>query len=146
MAQNLNGLSVNWSNRSIKFPDGVSEATRANVTKFVLREPVAQTGEVARYRWRWLGGILDLYQDSPTRVIFLQLPRAPLIDPSVTNAAQFVASAAKTPRVTVLPANTFADLEQPEFFADGLHLNHDGRPIFSERLARQVDAILGGTR
>jgi lysophospholipase L1-like esterase len=146
MTENLRGLSVNWSNRSIQFPDGVSDATRANVTKFVLRDPVAQTGEVARYRWRWLGGILDLYQDSPTRLIFLQLPRAPLIDPMVPTerkTPRFVDSATKTPRVNVLPAGTFEDLERPEFFADGLHLNHDGRPIFSERLARQVDAILG---
>jgi len=144
MTQNLNGLSVNWSNRSIQFPDGVSEATRANVAKFVLREPVPQTGEVARYRWRWLGGILDLYQDSPTRLIFLQLPRAPLIEPNAKNTPGFVDSAAKTPHVTVLPASAFADLEHPEFFADGLHLNRDGRLLFSERLARQLDAALGG--
>ncbi len=146
MAQNLNGLSVDWSNRTLHFPDGVSEATRANVTKFVLRESVPQRGEVARYRWRWLGGILDLYQDSPTRLIFLQLPRAPLIDPAApATTTRFVDSAAKTPRVSVIPASTFENLERPEFFADGLHLNHDGRPIFSTQLAGQVEAILGGT-
>ena len=35
------------------------------------------------------------------------------------------------------------DLERPEYFADGLHLNRDGRPIFTVRLAQRVDSILG---
>ena len=30
--------------------------------------------------------------------------------------------------------HTFTDLERPELFSDGLHLNRDGRPIFSARL------------
>ena len=147
MAANLRGLSVRWSNRTIRFPEGVPEVTRANVAKFVLREPVPQTGALARYRKRWLGGILDLYKASPTRLIFVQLPRAPLIDPdTATQPASmgFVNSVAHTPRVDVLPAQTFFDLERPEMFADGLHLNHDGRPIFSTRLAERVDAILNG--
>jgi lysophospholipase L1-like esterase len=36
------------------------------------------------------------------------------------------------------------DLERPELFADGLHLNRDGRPIFSERLAAKTESILNG--
>lgn len=145
--ERLSGLTVNWSRRTIRFPDGVTEATRANVTRFVLREPVPNTGALARYRQRWLGGILDLYKDSPTRLIFLQLPRAPLVNPDAASGAKskrFVDSATTTPRLTVLPAETFVDLERPEVFVDGLHLNHDGRLIFSARLAGQVDAILGG--
>jgi hypothetical protein len=41
----------------------------------------------------------------------------------------------------------FEDLEKPELFADGLHLNRDGRPVFSSRVAGEVDAVLrGGAR
>ena len=141
---NLRGLSIDWSTRTAHFPDGVTEADRDNVRKFVLAEPVPNTGALARYRRRWLGAILDLYKDSPTRVVFLQLPRAPLVDPNPRpdTSPRFVDTAALQPRVTVLPADTFADLERPELFADGLHLNRDGRPVFSARVAEKVEAIV----
>jgi len=45
--------------------------------------------------------------------------------------------------LAVLPASTFRDLERPDFFADGLHLNRSGRPIFTTRMAEQVSAVLG---
>ncbi len=143
-AENLSGLTIDWSTRSIHFPDGVNEAIRANVTQFDTREPVPQTGALARYRRRWLGGILEQYKDSPTRLIFLQLPRSPLVNPNAneSTAGRFVDMARSTPRVDVLPANTFTDLERPEMFADGLHLNRDGRPIFSKRLAEKIETSL----
>jgi hypothetical protein len=145
--ENLRGLTVDWSKRSIGFPDDVSESIRANVTTFVLREPVPQTGALRRYRQRWLGGIIDLYKDSPTRLIFFQLPRAPLVDPEAnqSRAPRFVDAAARLPRVDVLPAATFTDLERPEMFADGLHLNRDGRPVFSTRLAGAIETSIGKT-
>ena len=43
--------------------------------------PAPQTGETTRYRELWLGRILDLYKDSPTQIIFFELPRAPLPRP-----------------------------------------------------------------
>ena len=137
--ENLRGLSVDWSHRTIHFPDGVSEATRANVMRFVLPEPAENRGALARYRQRWLGGILDLYKDSPTHLIFLQLPRAPLVDPEARAGKGFVDSLTLSPHIQVLPAPTFVDLERPEFFADGLHLNRNGRAVFSERLAALVE-------
>lgn len=141
--ESLQGMSVDWQNRTIHFPDTVPAATRANVERFVLLEPTPQTGALARYRKRWLGAILDLYQDSPTRLIFLQLPRGPLVDPSVkSSAVRFVDSVPS--RVRVLPDSAFSDLERPDLFADGLHLNSSGRPIFSERLAAQVEAVISG--
>lgn len=146
LAENLGGLTVDWSKRTIRFPDGLNEATRANVMKFVLREPVPHTGELARYRKRWLGRILDLYRDSPTRLIFFQVPRGPLVDPvaRTPREGRFVDAAGLAPRVDVLPSDTFTDLERPEMFADGLHLNRDGRPVFSTRLAEQIAAVLAG--
>ena len=142
--ENLRGLTIDWQTRTAHFPDGVSDAIRDNVDKFVLPEPVPNTGALARYRRRWLGRILDLYKDSSTRLVFLQLPRAPLVQPGLQTPHGFLDSVAHAPRVTVLPADTFADLERPELFADGLHLNREGRPIFSTRVAEQVDAILNG--
>ncbi|HVW07283.1 MAG TPA: hypothetical protein VHC90_01805 [Bryobacteraceae bacterium] len=150
MASSLSGMSVDWRHRAIRFPDRIPQATRDNVTRFVLREPADQTGEVARYRERWLGGILEDYRNSPTRLIFLQLPRAPLIDPEANKLHNtgFVTAAARSADVTVLPPGTFTDLERPDFFADGLHLNREGRPIFSTRLGERIADVLtkGGSR
>lgn len=140
--ENLTGLSADWSRRTISFPDGLSDRVRAEVTRSLLPEPVPQTGELTRYRQRWLGAILDLYKDSPTHLIFLQLPRAPLPRPVNPVPAAFLDSALRRPRVSSLPADLFADLERPEFFADGLHLNRDGRPAFTTRVAADVDSIL----
>jgi hypothetical protein len=140
----LQGLTIDWSSRAIHFPDGVSEPTRANVKMFALPEPVKNTGALARYRRLWLGGILDQYKDSPTRIIFFQIPRGPLVNPQSDSGPNFVDTVATLPRVTVLPADTFTDLERPDLFADGLHLNHEGQPIFSDHLARKVDSILAG--
>jgi hypothetical protein len=143
---NLTGMSIDWGARTIHFPDRIPQTIRDNVKRFDMREPVPQTGEVARYRRRWLGGILEDYRNSPTRLVFFQLPRAPLVDPAENQPHNtgFVTSAARSPHVEILPAETFTDLERPELFFDGLHLNRDGRAIFSQRLG----AILtkGGSR
>jgi hypothetical protein len=143
---NLEGISADWHKRAIHFPDRIPQTIRDSVRRFDMRDPVPQTGEVARYRRRWLGGILDDYKNSPTRLVFLQLPRGPVIDPAEERPHNtvFVSEAAKSPRVDVLPFDTFTDLERPQLFFDGLHLNRDGRAIFSQRLG----AILtkGGAR
>jgi len=143
---NLAGISVDWRKRTIRFPDRIPPTVRENVRRFDMRYPVPQTGEVARYRRRWLGGILDDYKKSPTRLIFLQLPRGPVIDPAESRPHNtgFVLSAAQSPRVGVLPSDTFTDLERPDLFADGLHLNREGRAIFSQRLGALLTK--GGSR
>lgn len=144
--ETLRGLTVDWERQTVHFPNGVSDAIQDNVRQFTLPQPVPITGALARYRQRWLGGILDMYKDSPTRLVFLQLPRGPVVRPGTKTGHGFVDAAALVPRVDVLPADTFSDLERPELYADGLHLNRDGRPIFSQRLAGKIEAILTGGR
>jgi len=41
-----------------------------------------------------------------------------------------------------LPGDSFADLEQPRYFFDSLHMNRAGRERFSPRLAQFVAAAL----
>ena len=45
-------------------------------------------------------------------------------------------------RLTILPRDAFRDLQRPEWFADGLHLNHAGRQVFSEELARAAAPVV----
>jgi hypothetical protein len=66
------------------------------------------------------------------------------VRPDAEQPAGFVDSAARLPKVTVLPGETFTDLERPEVFADALHLNREGRPIFSTRLGEKVESVLAG--
>ncbi len=76
-------------------------------------------------------------------MILLQLPRAPLPKPESTTPPVFLSAAVPRAGVVALPESTFGDLERPEFFFDGLHLNRAGRAIFSERLGRSISALTG---
>jgi hypothetical protein len=143
--ENLNGLSADFAQRTIVYPPGIDEQRRSSIEAMVMPAPAPQTGETTRYRELWLGRILDLYKDSPTRIIFFELPRAPLPRPEDRVPAAWLQSALKRPRpqVAALPQNTFRDLERPDVFFDGLHLNRVGRGIFSTRLAETIPPLLG---
>ncbi len=141
--EDLTGLSVDFGTGAVNFPPGLKDWQKNSVNGFASSAKVPQTGALTAYRKLWLGRILDLYKDSPTRIIFLELPGGPLPPPRRETPARFIESVWRRPRVTVLPGETFRDLERPEVYADGLHLNHAGRPIFSERLGAKMAEIAG---
>jgi hypothetical protein len=139
--ENLAGLSAEKD--LIRFPPGTTEeqkdSIRANVTPLVAPDE----GRTTRYRKLWLGRILDLYGNSPAHIVFLQVPRSPLPVHEGKVAARFLQSVASRPNVAILRAEAFQDFETPEVFADGAHLNREGRRLFSDRLAENVESILG---
>lgn len=53
-----------------------------------------------------------------------------------------VRTLARAERVSLVPEAIFDHLERPEYFFDGLHLNREGRRIFSRILADQVAELL----
>jgi hypothetical protein len=134
----LRGLSADFATRQIHFPPGIDAEQHDTIVSTVTPDAVPDTGQVTAYRQHWIGRILDFYKDSPTRIVFLQLPRAPLHTPESPVPARFLKSVLSKPRVAALPGETFEDLERPELFFDGLHLNRFGRAIFSARLAGLV--------
>lgn len=138
------GISADWAKHRVIFPAGLNEIQRNTIQSTVMPHQAPQTGALSRYRRQWFGRILDLYRNSPTRIIFIEMPRAPIPRPESGVPARFIDSVKSRSGVRVLPADTFRDLEKPELFADGLHLNHNGRPLFSQRLAAKVSDILGG--
>ena len=140
---NLHGLTADFERAEIHFPPGVDEGRMNSVRNTAFPYIYPDKGISTRYRKLWLGRILDLYRNSPTRIVFLQLPRSPLPVPDRKVPPRFIQSVASRPRVSILPEDKFRDLEQPDLFADGLHLNTDGREIFSTRLADSVVNILG---
>jgi len=136
---NLEGLSADLRTHEIHFPPGVDVEQRDTIRATVTPDPAPDTGETTAYRKLWLGRILDLYKNSPARIIFLQLPRAPLHIPENPTPPRFLSSALRRPRVAALPRATFEDLETPELFFDGYHLNRDGRAVFSRRVAELTE-------
>lgn len=136
--EDLSGLSVDMSKETIVFPAGVKDWQINSIRATVLPTPAAQTGNLTAYRMRWLGALLALYKNSPTRIIFIQIPRAPLPIPLSQNPQLFLESVQDHPNITILPVDTFEDLQRPDLFADGLHLNHVGRAAFSDRLGARI--------
>jgi len=136
--EELTGLTVDEEKREIHFPPNLKDWQINAVRSTVLPGTAAQTGSLTRYRKLWLGRILDLYKGTGTTIVFLQIPRAPWPIPDSKVPARFLDSVAGQKGVEVLPEGTFKNLETPELFADGLHLNHKGRPIFSTMLAERL--------
>ena len=145
-SENLTGLSADFQKREIHFPPGTMDGQRDTIRNTVLPDPVPQTGAQYRYRRLWLGRIVDLFAKGRTRVVFVEMPRAPLATPDSAVAARFLAEATTRPGVSALPQDTFHDLERPELFADGLHLNMQGRIIFSQRLGEKLAHLLEAGR
>jgi hypothetical protein len=85
---------------------------------------------------------MDLYKLSPTRIVLLQIPRGPAADPQERAPGRFIESVSSRARVITLPSDLFRDLERPEIFVDGLHLNREGRALFTDRLTDRMAAIL----
>jgi hypothetical protein len=140
--ENLHGLSADFRKRTIVYPPGMDEERHNSIKDMVMPDPARQRGETTRYRELWLGRIIDLYKDSSTKIIFFEVPRAPLPKPEGHVPALFLQAALKRPHVSALPVSTFRDLERPEVFFDGLHLNRVGRGIFSVRMAENVLPML----
>lgn len=137
--ENLLGLTADFEHRTIHFPAGVDEARKQTVQATVMSVAVPQTGNWVNYRDHWFGKILDLYNDSPTRIIFFELPRGPIPPPQPSGFPEtFPAWVRARSKAVVIPSGTFYFLESPELYFDGLHLNKAGRGLFTESLADLV--------
>lgn len=141
--EDLAGLTVDYSTRTIHFPVAAKRWQRDIVQGTLLPEPTQQNGSLRAYRAKWLGKIVDFYAGTKTRVVFFEVPRGPVHPQEAAVPAYVIGDLRKRPNVTVLPPESFRDLELPELFADGLHLNHSGRPIFSAHLARKLMEVSG---
>jgi hypothetical protein len=141
----LKGLEVDWAAKKIHFPDGLTEAQRFLISDVLLRPDFPQTGANAAYHRYWYGRILDLYRGSGTKIIFIRLPRAPLLRPNLPppNPSSPLRALAAQPGVVLLDEHRFDELERPELFGDPLHLNGEGVLRFSRILAEEVRRILG---
>jgi hypothetical protein len=139
----LAGMRVNWQTGEFNFPPEVPAAVKDAVVgryaSYILRtDPLEHD-----YRAAAVGRILDLYRNTNVRIVFFKPPQRPL-PPNVElpESGSYVASQIGNPRVAILPLHAFDDMQRPEIFADGLHLNSKGRAEFSVRLASEIISAL----
>ena len=143
-SENLNGLDVDWQHKTIQFPSRVSEAERRQIQEELLPARPPDQGRETAYLRYWYGRIIDYYRGTGTQLIFVRVPRAavspPDAQPKLTSAVRQIAS---QPDVIVLNERLFNQLEHPDLFWDGWHMNRNGMEQFSRLLATEVRRVLG---
>jgi hypothetical protein len=142
--QSMEGVEIDWKNRTLTVPAGFTDAQKAAYEYRFLAPRPPFRGDRTAYMHKWLGKIYEHYRGSKTRLIFLHLPRGPFVRPDQPgfNPRSSVRELAAQPGVTLLPERLFESLEQPSLFIDQMHLNGPGCAEFSRTLGRQVSQTL----
>lgn len=138
----LEQVRVDWERRAVSgAPAGMETALRR---QFV--DPLPQDkGRHSAYLKYWLGRIRDLYKSSPTKLVFVRLPRTAWIRPDLppANPRSSVHMLEQEPNVVALPERLFDELETPAMFHDQVHMNQIGLDRFTEKLARTLREVVG---
>jgi hypothetical protein len=148
--RSLAGISVDWNARTLELPGWVDTQHRDIARNLLLSDPAPYSEQIARYRRRWFGAILDRYRGSRTKIIFLRLPRGPVVRPGVTgDRSSTIREFAAAGRALLMDEHTFDRLERPELFGDAQHVNEAGATELTTIVAEEVSRMLGvqgGTR
>ena len=141
--RNVVGLKIDWTNFTATVPPG-NDALRDQLDRFVLYRPYPQTGKRAAFRRKWFGQLLDCYRGTPTKIIFVRLPRGPIPRPDnlVRKKSSSIREFAARPGVLLLDEHAFDSLETPELFKDAFHLNNQGCARLSVLMAQEVGKLL----
>lgn len=142
----MTGLSIDWNTLAVHLPPGADRNQRDTVAGYLARPPFPQTGREAQFRRQWFGRILERYRHSRTRIIFIRLPRGPLVRPGtlVHKLSASIREFGRRPGVALVDEDAFDSLETPALFKDGMHLNRPGSVRFSRMLVDAVAAKLRG--
>ena len=146
--ESVSGFQVDFEAKTVTAPPD-ADPGRVNGLRSRLVVPLPpETGDTSRYMKLWLGKIYERYRGSPTRLIFLRLPRGGFVRPDQPryNPHSSVRDLAAQPNVTLIDEHFFDSLEKPELFRDELHLNGPGMDRFSVMLTYEVSRILGPPR
>ena len=142
--ENLTGLQIDWQNKKILFPPGVPADRRQDVQNELFPTRPPDEGRETAYLRYWYGRMIDYYRGSGTKLIFMRVPRAAVSPPDEpVKLASAVRQIASQPDVIVLDERVFNQLEHPDLFWDGWHMNRPGMEAFSRLLATEVRRVLG---
>jgi hypothetical protein len=141
----LKGLSVDFSTGIIHYPESLTEAQREVIRANLLRPAGGRTGQRAAYRRKWFGKIVQYYRGSRTKLLVLRAPRGPFVRPdlAVDDPASSVRDMARRGDILLMNEKLFDELERPEMYGDGVHLNGPGSLRFTELIADEALRLLG---
>lgn len=141
--KNVVGLKIDWTTFTATVPPG-NEALRDQLDRFVLYRPYPQTGKHGAFRRKWFGRLVDRYQGTPTKLIFVRLARGPIPRPGnlVQKKSSSIREFASRPGVLLADEHAFEPLENPELFRDAFHLNNPGCARFSLALVQEIGKLL----
>jgi hypothetical protein len=144
--RSMAGLQIDWTAWKVTFPPGLDQDQQDTVNNTLMSPPAPQTGRLAAFRRAWYGRILERYRGSPTKIVFVRLPRAPIPRPDglVRKKSGSIREFASRPNVLLCDEHAFDALEHPELFRDGMHLNRAGIAQFSPMLAEDISRMLRG--
>jgi hypothetical protein len=147
-ADSMEGVSIDWATRTMTVPPNRTLEQKKAYEIILLNPFPPEGGRHAAYMRTWLEKIYGRYRGSRTRLIFVRLPRGPLVRPDFppSNPHSPVRDLAMRPEVKLIPEHFFDSLEQPMLFVDEIHLNQPGADRFSRMLAREVKEILEPAR
>lgn len=143
--QNLVGLQIDWQRKVVtKYPPGLSQSARNDIRNEIFPGSPPDQGRETAYLRYWYGRIIDYYRHSETKLIFMRVPRSALQPPdSPVNPHSAERQIVGQPNVIVLDERLFNQLEHPDLFWDGYHMNRPGMEQFSRILAAEVRRVLG---
>jgi hypothetical protein len=138
-AESLAGLEVDWKQKTFRNADQLTSFQKAELEDNLFPE-APQRGHSARYRRQWLTRIVERYQSTSTRIVFVRLPQGPYVRPASPPLANntVIQGLVRRGYAQMVGENHFDPLERPELFFDGVHMNHEGRLRFSVMLARLI--------
>lgn len=150
----MEGVALDPATKKLAWAPPHLDAFRRQEAESLFRESTPEqakelTLRYAAFRKQWLSRIVDLYANSTTKLVFLQVPRWPFPMPLITpiadasNVRELVAAA---PNVIFFDENEFVWLEQPKYFFDAFHTNLHGRRLFTHELGARMRTILEDNR
>jgi len=142
--ESLEGVVVDWTNRTVTVPAGFTDAQKKAYEDRFLAPRTQHRGDRTAYLHLWLEKIYERYRGSKTQIILLHLPRGPFVRPDqpALNPHSSVRELAVKPGVILLPERLFNSIERPDLFIDQMHMNGPGCAEFSRILAKQVSHTL----
>jgi hypothetical protein len=144
----LADFHVDWQAKTLTAPPGADQRLVEGLKFRLLFQLPPESGGRGRYLKYWFDKIYERYRGSPTRLIFMRLPRGGFVRPDQPryNPHSSVRELAAQPNVTLIGEHFFDSLEKPELFRDELHLNGPGMVPFSLMITQEVSRILGPPR
>ena len=82
LERDMKGFAADWDTLKVtSYPPWADEKLREDINNFLLHPVYPQTGHPGEYRRRWLGKMIDRYRNTATKIIFIRLPRGPVVRP-----------------------------------------------------------------